>query len=327
LKIFCTDQFTFPLPESHTFPIGKYALLRQRVVAAALVRPEDLRVPHAASDKELLRAHDEDYLRPILHGELTQQEIRRIGFPWSAELVERARRSSGATIEACRAALQEGVGINLAGGTHHAFRDHGEGFCYINDIAVAIKKMQNEKKIERAAIIDCDLHQGNGTAKIFQGDASVYTFSIHQEHLYPIKEESNLDIGLDDFASDATYLHYLRSAVPKILTEHKPQLVVFVAGADPYKDDQLGTLQLTKEGLDERDSIVIDGCRKENIPFAVVFAGGYALKIQDTVDIHVNTCRLYLGITEPVVTTENQAESTLGEKKNKVKQEDSRLSD
>jgi acetoin utilization deacetylase AcuC-like enzyme len=186
--------------------------------------------------------------------------------------------------------------------------------------------MQKENKIERAAVIDCDLHQGNGTAKIFQGDDSVFTFSIHQEHLYPIKEESDLDVGLDDFASDATYLHYLRSAVPKILTEHKPQLVVYVAGADPYKEDQLGTLQLTKEGLEERDRIVIDGCRKEKIPFAVVFAGGYALKIQDTVDIHVNTCRVCLGITEPVVTAEGQSESAIGGKENKSNQKESKPS-
>jgi acetoin utilization deacetylase AcuC-like enzyme len=186
----------------------------------------------------------------------------------------------------------------------------------VNDVAVGIKKLQQEKKVKRIAVIDCDLHQGNGTAKIFQGDETVFTFSIHQEHLYPIKETSDWDIGLDDYASDATYNHYLRSAVPKIIEKHKPQFIVFVAGADPYKDDQLGTLQLTKKGLEERDQIVIDGCRKNKIPVAIVLAGGYALNIQDTVDIQVNTCKVALGIKEPVITPESKPENKTEAKPN-----------
>lgn len=311
---------------THVFPTQKYRMVKEKLLANGWAKEEDFIEPPPPVIDDIRLVHTKEYIDDMLNLRWTARTMRS-ELPLSWQIIEGYLIAASGTILACDLALQEDSCVHIGGGFHHAFPDHGEGFCYINDIAVAIKKMQNEKKIERAAIIDCDLHQGNGTAKIFQEDDSVYTFSIHQEHLYPIKEESNLDIGLDDFASDATYLHYLRSAVPKILTEHKPQLVVFVAGADPYKDDQLGTLQLTKEGLAERDSIVIDNCRKEKIPFAVVFAGGYALKIQDTVDIHVNTCRLYLEITEPVVTTENQAESNLGEKKNKVKQEDSRLSD
>jgi len=293
LKIFCTDQFTFPLPESHTFPIGKYALLRQRVVAAALVRPEDLRVPHAASDKELLRAHDEDYLRRILHGELTQQEIRRIGFPWSAELVERARRSSGATIEACRAALQEGVGINLAGGTHHAFRDHGEGFCIFNDGAIAVRAMQAESRVRRIIIIDCDVHQGNGTAAILTNDPTVFTFSIHGKNNFPVrKEPSDLDIALDDGADDPAYLKALDTGLTHVMERARAELAIYLAGADPYTDDRYGHLALTKAGLEKRDRLVFDRCRRLGLPVAVTMGGGYAREVKDTVDIHFQTVKI-----------------------------------
>lgn len=182
--------------------------------------------------------------------------------PLSWQIIEGYFTSASGTILACYLALEDGICLHIGGGFHHAFPDHGEGFCYVNDVAVGIKKLQQEKKVARIAVIDCDLHQGNGTAKIFQGDETVFTFSIHQEHLYPIKETSNWDIGLDDYASDATYIHYLRSAVPKIIEKHKPKFIVYVAGADPYKNDQLGTLQLTKEGLEKETRSLLMAARK-----------------------------------------------------------------
>jgi len=195
------------------------------------------------------------------------------------------------TIAACRLGLEDGVAMHLGGGFHHAFADHGEGFCYVNDVAVAVRKLQAEGRIARAAVIDCDLHQGNGTARIFQADPAVFTFSIHQEHLYPIKEKSDLDIGLADETGDDIYVEHLQAAVPKILAEHKPELVIYVAGADPFKDDQLGALRLTKRGLAMRDRVVIEGCHRRGIPVVPVLAGGYALNTADTVDIHTNTAR------------------------------------
>jgi len=198
------------------------------------------------------------------------------------------------TIVACQEAINQGIGLHLGGGFHHAFADHGEGFCYINDVAVGIKKMQSLKLVDRVAVIDCDLHQGNGTAKIFQNDKSVFTFSIHQEHLYPIKEESTLDIGLDDGTGDIEYLTKLQDAIDRILTVHKPQLVVYVAGADPFQMDQLSSLRITKDGLKKRDELVIKQIRQQKIPVAVTLAGGYAFDVNDTVDIHFNTCKVCL---------------------------------
>ena len=293
MKIFKTDQFVLPLPEGHRFPVSKYALLRQRVEAARLVPPEDLIEAPAASDEEITRAHTAEYLRRVKNGELTEKELRRIGFPWSPEMVERARRSSGATIAAARAALQDGLGVNLAGGTHHAFADRGEGYCVFNDAAIAARAMQADGLAQRVVIIDCDVHQGNGTAKIFENDPSVFTFSIHGAKNFPFhKEISDLDVALIDDADDTTYLAALREALPVVLQRAQADLAIYLAGADPYFDDSFGRMKLTKPGLLERDRFVLESCRASNLPVAITMAGGYAKNPEDVADIHFQTVEL-----------------------------------
>jgi acetoin utilization deacetylase AcuC-like enzyme len=290
LKVYTTDGFVLPLPEGHRFPIAKYALLRQRVVKAGLVSPDDLRVPHAATDEELVRAHDAEYVRRVVCGELTPQEVRRIGLPWSPQLVERARRSCGATIEACRAASTDGLAVSLAGGTHHAFADHGEGYCVFNDIAVAARAMQAERRARRIVVIDCDAHQGNGTAAIMAQDADVFTCSIHGAKNFPFhKERSDLDIELEDRADDAAYLDALEKGLRWSLESIQAELAIYVAGADPYLDDTFGRLAVTKHGLAERDRLVLTRCREAGLPVAITMAGGYARKVEDTVEIHFQT--------------------------------------
>jgi acetoin utilization deacetylase AcuC-like enzyme len=293
VKAFYTDHFVLPLPEGHRFPMQKYALLRRRVEASGLVVRDDLVVPHAATDEEVLRAHDADYLHKVQAGELTEAEVRRIGFPWSPGMVERSRRSSGATIEACRAALAEGVACNLAGGTHHAFRTCGEGYCVFNDSAVAARAMQAEGRARRVVVLDCDVHQGNGTAAIFRDDPTVFTFSIHGAKNFPLrKEQSDLDVELADGTGDAAYLEALEAGVREALTRAGADLAIYLAGADPFLDDRLGRLKLTKEGLAERDALVFRHCRAAGLPVAVTMAGGYARRVEDTVDIHFQTLRL-----------------------------------
>ena len=214
MRLFYSDTFVLPLPVGHRFPMEKYALLRERVAAAAIVPAERLQIPHAATDGELLRAHSAGYLGRAQAGELSAQEIRRIGFPWSPEMVERSRRSAGATIEACRAALSEGYAANLAGGTHHAFADHGEGYCVFNDSAIAARAMQAEGRAARVLILDCDVHQGNGTAAILSDDPSIFTFSIHGAKNFPFrKQHSDLDIELPDATADDAYLDALEGGV------------------------------------------------------------------------------------------------------------------
>jgi len=290
MKIFYTDQFVLPLPTEHRFPMSKYALLRERVFASNLVPPENLIIPHAATDEELLRAHDADYLHKVQHGELTAKEIRRIGFPWSPGMVERSRRSSGATIEACRAALVDGYAVNLAGGTHHAFRDHGEGFCVFNDSAIASRAMQAEGRAQRLIIIDCDVHQGNGTAAILAGDDSIFTFSIHGAKNYPFhKELSDLDVELDDGTTDEAYLAALDRHLPYAIAVARADLAIYLASADPFEGDTLGRLKVTKAGLAQRDQIVFGHCRAADLPIAITMAGGYAKRVEDAVDIHFQT--------------------------------------
>lgn len=293
MKIFYCDQFVLPLPAEHRFPMQKYALLREQVVAACLIPPDNLSVPEAATDQQILRAHDEDYLQRVKSGQLTPREIRRIGFPWSPQLVERSRRSVGGTISACQAALLDGMSVNLAGGTHHAFRDHGQGFCVFNDSAIAARAMQAEGRGQRVVIIDCDVHQGNGTAAIFADDPTVFTFSIHGARNFPFQKElSNLDIELEDGTGDEAYLDALHTGVKRALALAKADLAIYLAGADPYGGDLLGRLALSKAGLAERDRIVFEFCRRVGIPVATVMAGGYARQVQDTVDIHVQTVRI-----------------------------------
>jgi acetoin utilization deacetylase AcuC-like enzyme len=292
MKIFYTDHFVLPTPPGHRFPMSKYALLRERV--SALVPPGMLCEPPAATDDQLALAHDREYIHRVQTGALTEKEIRAIGFPWSLAMVERSRRSSGATIAAARHAISNKTcGINLAGGTHHAFADHGEGFCVFNDSAITARLMQKEFGLARVLIVDLDVHQGNGTANILRGDDSIFTFSIHGEKNYPVrKEKSDLDIELPDGCDDATYLATLQDHLPLLLRDVKPQLVIYLAGADPYEGDRLGRLGLTKHGLFERDSFVLGAVCAAGIPVTVSMAGGYAENVDEIVEIHFNTVRV-----------------------------------
>ncbi len=293
MKIFRTDEFVLPLPEGHRFPITKYGLLRQRVEAAGITQPDGLCLAPAATDDEILRVHTVEYLRRVKQGELTDKELRRIGFPWSPQMVERSRRSSGATIAAARAALLDGMAANLAGGTHHAFPDRGEGYCVLNDAAIAARAVQAEGRVKRVVIIDCDVHQGNGTAKIFEQDPTVFTFSIHGAKNFPFrKETSDLDVALPDGADDAIYLAALREALPGVLERAQADLAIYLAGADPYFDDAFGRMKLTKPGLLERDRFVLESCRALDLPVAITMAGGYAKRAEDTADIHFQTVQL-----------------------------------
>lgn len=292
MKAFYHDHFVFPLPEGHRFPMAKYSLLRERVLSERLVEAAHLLVPEAASDEQILRVHSPDYLHRVTAGGLSQREIRRIGFPWSPQLVERSRRSVGGTIAACRRALVEGAAVNLAGGTHHAYPDHGEGFCIFNDSAIAARAMQVEEGVGRVIIIDCDVHQGNGTAVIFRDDPSVFTFSMHGAKNFPFhKEISDLDIALEDGTQDAAYLNALQTGLKQALELAKADLAIYVSGADPFVGDRLGRLALSKEGLAERDRIVFEHCWKVGLPQTTVMAGGYARNVADTVDIHFRTVR------------------------------------
>jgi acetoin utilization deacetylase AcuC-like enzyme len=293
MKIFYCDGFPLSLPAGHRFPIQKYALLREAVIAADLPGPVELLVPAPAGDEQLLRAHDGDYVQRVTAGQLTPQEIRRIGLPWSPQLVARARCSAGGTIAACRAALSEGLAVSLAGGTHHAFRDHGQGYCVFNDSAVAARAMQAEEAARRAVILDCDVHQGNGTAAITADDSSIFTFSIHAAHNFPFhKERSDLDVELADGTGDAAYLEALEGGLRRALDLAGADLAIYLAGADPYAGDRLGRLALSKAGLADRDRLVLGMCRAAGLPAAVVLAGGYGRRIEDTVDIHLETVRI-----------------------------------
>jgi acetoin utilization deacetylase AcuC-like enzyme len=289
MRIFYSDHFVLPLPRGHRFPMSKYARLRERVLHSADFAA-GCTVPAAASDTEILRAHDAAYLGRVASGTLSGAEQRAIGFPWTPQMVERSRRSSGATVAACRAALDDGTAANLAGGTHHAFRDRGEGFCVFNDSAIAARAMQAEGRVNRVLVIDCDVHQGNGTASIFRDDPTVFTFSIHGANNFPFaKEASDLDVELADGTGDQEYLDALARGLGTALARARADLVIYLAGADPYVDDRLGRLALTRQGLLNRDRMVFEACAAASLPLAVTMAGGYARDIEDTVDIHYAT--------------------------------------
>jgi acetoin utilization deacetylase AcuC-like enzyme len=296
MHVWSSARYTFPLPSGHRFPIAKYELLRRRVVAAGLVPPDRVHDPARASADALRRVHTDDYVMRLTDGQLTPQELRQIGFPWSEALVERSYRAVGGTCEAARAALDVGVAMNLAGGTHHAFADRGEGFCVFNDVAVAIRMLQNEERIRRAAIVDLDVHQGNGTHAIFTGDSSVFTFSMHGGRNYPFAKVAGcVDVELEDGTGDEEYLALLAATLPRVLSAAQPDLVVYLAGADPYVGDRLGRLGMSLPGLARRDAMVLSACREVGIPVAITIAGGYGREIEDTVQAHLNTVRVALG--------------------------------
>jgi acetoin utilization deacetylase AcuC-like enzyme len=290
--IYASDRYVLPLPAGHRFPMGKYAALRERVKVAV---PERLREPPAATDSDLLRAHAEPYMRAVASGTLDAMAQRRIGFPWTPAMVERSRRSAGATIAACRSALATGLGANLAGGTHHAHHTFGAGFCVFNDAVVAARAMQAENGAQRVLIVDLDVHQGDGTAALAQGDRTLFTFSMHGRRNFPFRKcASDLDVELEDGTGDGAYLSTLRAALGVVLTRFEPDLAIYLAGADPYVRDRLGRLALSKRGLALRDRIVLETLRQRDIPVAIAMAGGYAEPIQDSVDIHASTIAIAL---------------------------------
>jgi len=287
MKIYYTDTFSIPLPENHSFPKSKYYLLRRRIEESQIAPSVDLKIPRPATYEEIVRVHDPTYIDRLQNGELSDKEIRRVGLPWSPEIVRRARYSAGATIEACRAALAEGIAVNLGGGTHHAFSDHGQGYCWLNDTVIAARTMQFEGLAAKIWIIDCDVHQGNGTAAIVKNDPTIFTFSIHGKNNFPYhKETSDLDIELADGTDDAAYLNAIEKGLAACMQNFKADLAIYLAGADPYRDDRFGRLAITKEGLAQRDHLVLRHLINAGLPTAVTMAGGYAPNVQDTVDIH-----------------------------------------
>lgn len=292
MRCFYSDTFVLPLPPGHRFPMAKYAGLRERILTEGIVRADDLYEAPRADWTDILLVHTSDYAHAVEHGTLPRDAQRRIGFPWSPEMVERSRRSVGATLAAMRAALEDGLAVNLAGGTHHAFADRGEGFCVFNDVAVAARVMQRDHRLEQIAVVDCDVHQGNGTAAIFQDDSTVFTLSLHGARNYPFrKERSDLDVEFDDGTNDEPYLARLAHALD-VVFDRKPQAVFYLAGADPYEGDRLGRLKLTINGLLQRDIMVLSRCRSANIPVVITMSGGYAHDVQAIVTIHANTIRV-----------------------------------
>ena len=293
MKAFYADHYVLPLPEGHRFPMEKYKKLRDLVSQLAGVHLENA---PSVSDTQILYAHDASYLIKVLQGSLSSQEQQEIGFPWSTQMVERSRRSAGATLAAAKIALKEGVAANLAGGTHHAYRNKGSGFCVFNDSAIAARALQKEIHPRlKVAIIDLDVHQGNGTASILENDPSIFTFSIHGENNFPFsKEVSDLDIGLPDGTGDEFYLAALHQGLQKLEEQFKPDFIIYLAGADPHEGDRLGKLSITKNGMGQRDECVFQFALDRQIPIAFSMAGGYGKEIQSTVDIHFQTIQTAL---------------------------------
>lgn len=293
LTLWSPASWSYPLPPGHRFPVAKYTLLRDRVVAERLIDGTQLHAPESVTDEALRRVHGAEYLRDLREGTLDVGAIRRLGFPWSLALVERAARAVGGTVAAARHALSHGLAMNLAGGTHHAFAEHGEGFCVFNDVAIAIRTLRHERLAQRAVVIDLDVHQGNGTHAIFGGDVDTYTFSMHGAKNFPFRKVAGtLDIELADRTTDAPYLALLADALPRVLHAARADIVFYLAGADPHEGDSLGRLALTFDGLRRRDRMVIEACREIGLPIAIVIAGGYGRDIHDTVTVHRNTVEI-----------------------------------
>jgi acetoin utilization deacetylase AcuC-like enzyme len=280
------DYFV-PLPGAHPFPMSKYPLLYERLLAEGVLSDADVLIPGEASLQDLALVHTADYLERLQAGSLDAAEIRRIGVPWSAALWRRSRLAVQGTIEASRAALSDGLAGNLAGGTHHAFADHGEGFCVLNDVAVAIRVLRREARIATALVVDLDVHQGNGTAAIFVGDPAVYTFSMHGERNYPARKmQSRVDVGLRDGVEDDEYLALLERHLATVLAEFAPDIVYYLAGVDPAQGDRYGRLKLSDDGILRRDRLVLDSCRDRGLPTVITMAGGYAATPARTAELH-----------------------------------------
>lgn len=294
MNAFYSDTFVLPLPDGHRFPMSKYRRLRERLLEEAVLTPADLLVPDPASRDDLRLAHSAAYVDAVATGTLAADIQRRIGFPWSPEMVERSRRSVGATIAAAHVVAGRGhhVAANLAGGTHHAFHDRGEGYCVFNDVAVAARVLQREGHATRVTVVDCDVHQGNGTAAIFRGDPSVFTMSLHGANNFPFRKEiGDLDVTFADGTGDDEYLAALATHLPRVLDDTDPDVVFYLAGADPYHGDRLGKLGMTIDGLQLRDAHVFEACRRRAIPVVVAMAGGYCPDVDAIAQIHLNTIK------------------------------------
>ncbi|HKQ88414.1 MAG TPA: histone deacetylase [Candidatus Acidoferrales bacterium] len=275
---------------THVFPSQKFRLIKEKLLADGIATTEDILAPEPAGDEDVLRVHTPDYVRKLKSGTLSHAEIMRMEVPYSLALVDACWLAAGGSILAGQRALADGRASNIGGGFHHAYPDHGEGFCVLHDVAIAIRRLQFDGAIERAIVVDADVHQGNGTAAIFARDHNVFTMSLHQENNYPsFKPPSTIDINLPDGIGDADYLAILEKHLHKAFDDFSPQILFYVGGADPYREDQLGGLALTIPGLQQRDALVFDYAKRNGTPVVTTLAGGYALHLQDTLQIHVNT--------------------------------------
>ncbi|MCE9602507.1 MAG: histone deacetylase [Gemmatimonadetes bacterium] len=293
LHAWSSAHYAIALPAGHRFPIAKYALLREAVLAEGVVLAAHLHDPARAPLEDVRRVHDAAYLDRLVQGTMPAAEQRRLGFPWSEGLVERSFRACGGTLEAAAHALRNGIAMNLAGGTHHAFASHGEGFCVLNDVAVAVRALRARGLVERVAVIDLDVHQGNGTHAILADDEASFTFSMHGGRNYPFRKvPGRLDIELEDGTGDAEYLERLAGALPGVLAAARPDIVFYLAGADPHEGDTLGRLKLSFDGLMRRDALVLESARAVGVPVAIAIAGGYGREMDDTVRVHLNTARI-----------------------------------
>ncbi|MCR5886576.1 histone deacetylase [Hymenobacter sp. J193] len=288
-----SENYSITLPEGHRFPIAKYALIREQLLWQGIAQPADIYDPGLASEEDILRVHLDEYWYKVKELRLSPAEVRRLGLPQSPELVRRSLSSVAGTVESARRALQDGIGLSLAGGTHHAFRDRGEGFCVLNDIAVAAAHLLYHQLARQILVVDLDVHQGDGTASIFQHEPRVFTFSMHAGANYPLrKEQSDLDVALALGTDDATYLRILRETLPRLLSEVQPDFIFFQAGVDVLATDKLGKLALTQEGCRQRDEFVLRLCRQHELPVTVSMGGGYSELLRDIVDAHCNTFRV-----------------------------------
>ena len=307
MQVFYTPRYYAEIGEGHVFPIRKFELVRDRLLAEGTLDPSEIVEPSPAPLEDVLLVHTEDYVTRLCNRQLTTKEIRRLGLPWSESLVRRSFYAVGGTLAAAQSALANGCSSNLAGGTHHAFADRGEGFCVLNDVAIAIRALRARNSIRRAAIVDCDVHQGNGTATIFAGDNDTFTFSMHGANNYPLfKAQSTLDVELADGTRDGDYLESLARHLPNVFA-HEPDIVFYLAGADPYAGDKLGRLALSIDGLRERDAYVLSECYERELPVVTVMSGGYGKDINDTIEIHCNTIRMVKRVFEATVATRRLA--------------------
>lgn len=306
-RVFYSPYYYADIGENHVFPIKKFELVRDLLLEEKTLQPSEIIEPLPAAIDDVQLVHTEDYVSRLIAGELTRTEIRTLGLPWSKSLVRRSFLATSGTINAARWAMENGIASNLAGGTHHSFPDRGEGFCVFNDVAVAVRVLQRENLAQKFLIIDCDVHQGNGTAFIFDNDASVFTFSMHGAKNYPLrKEKSSLDIELPDKTGDAEFLETLSEALPRIFL-HDPDIIFYLGGADPYENDKLGRLGLTKQGLMRRDEIVLEFAKSNDVPIVTTMSGGYSMDINDTVEIHANTIRA----AKRIFTNENSLQKSV----------------